>query len=68
MKRGMTLSILVIFAGYTVASYGYVLVRGWNIPFRQWVSPLDPYQWPGKKGALPPAVPRTSVWPRKIQA
>jgi len=39
---------------YTVGSYGWVLIRGWDISFRSWVSPLNPYQWPaGGPGPIP---------------
>ena len=54
--------ILVVFAGYTAASYGYVLMRSWNITPRAWVSPLHPYQWPAK-GAKPPTIPPGQLFP-----
>ena len=38
--------LVIIFAGYTAASYGIVLMKSWEIPFRVWISPLHPYQWP----------------------
>jgi len=39
---------------YAVSSYGWVLMRGWDIPFHSWVSPLNPYQWPaGGPGPIP---------------
>ena len=39
---------------YAVGSYGWVLTRGWSIPFHSWVSPLNPYQWPpGGPGPIP---------------
>jgi len=51
---------LIIFAGYTVGSYGRILLKGWNITFRQWVNPLNPYHWPS--GAVP-TIPDTQVFP-----
>jgi hypothetical protein len=55
----LTLAILVIFGGYTIASYGWVLLRGWDITAKQWIDPLHPYQWdlkPVPKGQLFPGV------------
>lgn len=57
----MTTTIVMWFAGYTIASYGYVLLKGWNITLRQWVSPLNPYQWPSS-GTVP-SVPKGQVFP-----
>lgn len=52
----MTVALLVIFGGYTVGSYGWVLLKGYDITFKEWVDPLHPYTWPssGKPGAIPP--------------
>lgn len=48
------IGIIGVFAGYTVTSYGWVLIRGWNITFKQWVSPLNPYIWTGSDpGTIP---------------
>jgi hypothetical protein len=59
VSKTTTVAIAVIFAGYTVASYGVVLLRGYDVPWRQWVNPLNPWQWKGK----PPAIPPTQIWP-----
>ena len=48
----MTLGIIVVFSAYAVASYGIVLMRGYDIPWRAWVNPVHPWSWP------PGAVPR----------
>jgi hypothetical protein len=45
--KSMTAAILVVFTGYAVASYGYVLLRGWDITFKQWINPLDAFSWSG---------------------
>ena len=50
----------VLWFGYAVGSYGYVLVKGWNITFKEWVNPLHPYKWPNGD---PPKVPIGKVWP-----
>jgi len=55
----VTVAIVVTFAGYTVASYGWVLLKGWNITFKDWVNPLNPYRW----GGAPGTVPAGSVFP-----
>ena len=51
---------LLVFAAYTFGGYGYVLVRGWDIPFRAWVSPLHPYTWPS---GAPPLIPDYQIFP-----
>lgn len=54
--------IVVIFLGYTGASYGIVLMKSWEIPFRAWISPLHPYQWPAD-GSAPPTMPEGQLFP-----
>jgi hypothetical protein len=56
----MTAGILIIFAGYTIASYGAVLLKGYDIPFSRWVNPLNPWTWPSGKVPIAPA---TQVFP-----
>lgn len=47
--------MVLIFAGYALGSWGFCLVKGWNIPLRSWVSPLNPWQWPsGDVPTVPP--------------
>lgn len=58
----MTAAIAVLFAGYAIASYGHVLLKGWDITFRQWIDPVHPWQWPAK-GADIPKVPATQFLP-----
>lgn len=53
--------ILLIWAGYAVGSWGYVLIQGWDIPFRSWVSPFNPYQF--APGTPPPTIPPSQVLP-----
>lgn len=57
----MTAGIIVIFAGYTIASYGICLLRDYDIPFRQWINPLNPFQWPAR-GSVP-KIPGSQVLP-----
>jgi len=56
----MTLGILIIFGGYTVASYGVVLIKGYDISFGQWINPLSPLSWPA-----PNSVPATQIFPNQ---
>ena len=58
----MTAGILVIFAGYTVASYGVVLLKGWDIPWRDWINPVHAWQWPAS-GTDIPKTPPTRILP-----
>lgn len=50
----------MIFAGYSVAGYGWILLRGYDIPLRAWMSPLHPYTWPQ---GTPPPIPDTELFP-----
>lgn len=61
------LAIGLIYAGYGVSSYGYALVKGYDITLREWFSPLHPYQWPAKGGKVP-TVPQGQVWPSGSQS
>jgi hypothetical protein len=56
----MTAGIAALFIGYTIASYGVVLMRGYDIPWKRWIDPLDPWQWPA---GTPKATPATQVFP-----
>jgi hypothetical protein len=65
--KSATLGIIVVFAGYAVASYGVVLLRGWNISFRAWVDPLHAYTWPAD-GSPPLPIPQTQVFADSLAA
>jgi hypothetical protein len=60
--RVLTFGMVVTFGAYTVGSYGWVLLKGWDIPLRAWVSPLNPYQWP-KDGTEPDTIPPAQLFP-----
>lgn len=50
----LPLGMVLLWAGYGVASWGYVLNKGYNISLRQWFSPIHP--WTGdiaKAGMIP---------------
>ena len=46
--------------GYGLASWGWALQRGYNIPFSAWFSPFHTYEWPAAGPAL---IPNTQVNP-----
>jgi hypothetical protein len=57
----IALAFLWAWAGYGTTSWGWCLVRGYDIPFGAWFSPLHPYEWPAD--GSPPLVPKGQVWP-----
>lgn len=42
----IALAALVVWVGYGNASWGWCLVKGYDVPFIQWWNPLGPYVWP----------------------
>jgi hypothetical protein len=52
--------IILGWAAYGLGSWGYCLVRGWDVPFRAWFSPLNPYQFPPDG---PKKIPDTKLFP-----
>lgn len=58
----LAIGFLLTWAAYGTGSWGYCLLRGWNITARSWFSPLHPYQFP-PSGAAPPLIPQGKVWP-----
>ena len=61
MGAVILVGMLVLWAGYGLGSWGYCLVKGWDVPLGSWFSPLSPYQWP--KSGDPPIIPSTQVFP-----
>lgn len=58
----MGLGFAIVWAGYAVSSWGYCLLKGYDITFLTWINPVSPYQWP--KGTIP-TIPPTRIWPGK---
>ena len=58
--------MLLAWAGYGIGSWGWVLVKGYNITLRAWFSPLHPYQWPAK-GSVP-MIPKGHLYPTTAAA
>lgn len=54
--------MVVTYVGYSIGSWGYVLLKGYNITLREWFSPLSPYQWP-PAGTPIPVIPKGRLWP-----
>lgn len=53
----------VTWAGYGLASWGYCLLKGWNIGFGSWFNPVHPWEWTKDNAASPPIIPPTQVNP-----
>lgn len=52
----------VAWFGYGLASWGYVVHRGWNIGWGEWFNPVHLYDWPAD-GSDPPVIPPSQVNP-----
>lgn len=55
----VAVAVLAVWAAYGVGTWGWCLVKGYNITFLEWFNPADPYEWDG----TPPMVPTGSVLP-----
>ena len=56
----LPIGMVLTFVGYGIGSWGYVLVKGYNISLRQWFSPLHPWQGPLDKAGM---VPQGQIFP-----
>lgn len=54
----------VLWWGYLQAIYGYTLLKGYNITWRQLANPIHPYQWP-VAGTKIPTIPKGQIMPGK---
>lgn len=59
----LPIGFLVTLGGYGLTSWGYCILRGWNIPFGQWFNPVHPWEWTADNAASPPPIPPTQVNP-----
>lgn len=53
----------VMWAGYGISSWGYGVLKGWDITLGEWFNPLHPWEWDATSAAKPPLIPATQVWP-----
>lgn len=58
----IAVGFVVLWAGYGIATWGYALLKGWNVPFVPWFDPVNTYQWP-KPPDAPAQIPDTQVNP-----
>lgn len=56
----LTFGMLITWAGYAVGSWGYCLIKGYDITFREWVSPLNSYSYPS---GGPKPIPKGQLLP-----
>lgn len=52
----------VMWLGYLQGIYGWTLLKGYDIRWRDLANPIHPYQWPGKNS--PPLIPKGQVLPK----
>lgn len=57
----LLVGFVVVYAGYGLASWGYLVIKGQNVPFGAWMRPGRGV-WDWSAGAAPP-IPDTQVWP-----
>ena len=50
--------------GYLETIYGWTLLKGWDIQWKDLANPIHPYQWP-PRGTEPPKIPATQILPSK---
>ena len=58
----LPIGMILGLGGYGLASWGYLLVKGYNITLREWFSPLHPFT--GNLDANG-CVPQGAIFPRK---
>ena len=51
----------VMWLGYLQGMYGFTLLKGWDIRWRDLASPTRPYQWPAS--GTPPLIPKGKILP-----
>jgi hypothetical protein len=57
--RMVAVGFVGLWAFYGLGTWGWCLVKGYNITFAEWFNPLKPYQWNG----TPALVPKGSMLP-----
>ena len=44
---------LIAWAGYAIGSYGWVLLKGYDIQLAAWLNPVHPFEWASNPGMVP---------------
>jgi hypothetical protein len=52
--------MLIAWAGYGNAIWGYCLLKGYDVAWSELMSPVSHYQWPA---GGPTQIPDTQTWP-----
>lgn len=61
------LGFAVMWVGYQQLFYGWVLMKGYDIRWRDLATPIHPYQWP-PRGQKIPLVPKGQILPGQPNA
>lgn len=59
--RMIVLGFAAFWGFYGIGTWGWILVKGYNITLTEWFNPAKPYMWSGTPGM----VPAGSVFPTK---
>jgi hypothetical protein len=51
----VAIAVLAAWGAYGMTTWGWCLVKGYNITFANWFDPLHPYMWTGNEPELVPA-------------
>lgn len=52
--RVIAVAFFAMWGFYGVGTWGWVLVKGYNITFIEWFNPMKPYEWATNPGMVPP--------------
>ena len=63
----VAVGFLVLWLGYSEIVYGYTLLKGYNITWKQLADPINPYQWPSPPGTQPDLIPPGQILPGNPQ-
>lgn len=58
----IAIGFAVLWLGYQQAIYGWCLLKGYDVRWRDLANPLDPYQWP-PPGQDVPKIPPGDILP-----
>jgi hypothetical protein len=49
----------IVWFGYSLTGWGYMLIKGYDVKFTDWINPLHPFVWPKTF----PKIPSTQLLP-----